>query len=867
MKKVLFYLTLIVLISGLCQELSAQCSSHYFEYLDGNQVKARMHNSADHFWDLTSSPVYEVPKGSGKNSAFATSLWIGGLDASNTLRVAAHTYRQSGTDFFPGPYRGSGNYSCETGFTAPGNVFDRGLITLSSGKVVAFYAGGFTVYDPATNSTLSRILPVIRNEYEALELPDGRILLYGDDQFPTPTDAMIVDTTNFSTTTIGQLNFFHKRSSATVLPNGSVLIAGVSGCEVFDPVSLNSTPVSPMGTPRTRHAAILLPNGQVFVVGGSSSFGSIPQFTTELYDPTSGNWSAGPNLAIPRYKAEATLLPGGTVLITGGSNTSGDFEEFNPNGNAISTVSGTALPFEQHSVFPLASGELLIQHEGASASLFSSPNALLRYSTGNQQTDPTQFFRLGSIATPIAGNMVLVEFRANQFVKYDPIAERFPDHRWQKMWKVSRAQIDQFQQDFLNNAVNFANYPDIETWPARGDVAAGEDNYLAPFVDVNQDGQYRPAQDGDYPCIEGDQALWWAYHDDGPHTETGAAAMEIQVEQMSYVYDCSSSPCGQDSLALDHTTFHHLEITNKSALNYTDVYVGVWLDSDIGYFADDYIGTDTVLKMAFSYNGDPNDETSAGYGQNPPALGLFFLDNGQVNAATNSMSYQNDFSVQGNPTQPVHYYNYMRSRWTDGTPLTSGGNGYGGSGPGTNWIFPGDPGWCGGLGGGGWSEVTANNAPFDRRILISHGPFNLQAGQQIDLDYAVVWARGFYNDNLGSVCQLRSAAVAVDSFWQNQPQSCFNIVLDRPEPEQEFGEMTLYPNPNAGSFWLEFPEPLRARTRLEVFAASGALVHAESLPGYRRRYEVNAGQLPDGVYLVRIEGDGGAVTRKIVVQN
>jgi hypothetical protein len=59
-------------------------------------------NRGDMHWDLNSS-VYEVPKNSGRKAIFASSLWIGGLDAGNTLHQAAMTYRQTGNDYWPGP--------------------------------------------------------------------------------------------------------------------------------------------------------------------------------------------------------------------------------------------------------------------------------------------------------------------------------------------------------------------------------------------------------------------------------------------------------------------------------------------------------------------------------------------------------------------------------------------------------------------------------------------------------------------------------------------------------------------------------------------------------------------------------------------
>jgi len=70
-----------------------------------NNVRARILNGGDMWWDL-SSAKYEVPKvQSGqvsKCSIFAGALWIGGVTNGN-LRIAAQTYRQNGNDYYPGP--------------------------------------------------------------------------------------------------------------------------------------------------------------------------------------------------------------------------------------------------------------------------------------------------------------------------------------------------------------------------------------------------------------------------------------------------------------------------------------------------------------------------------------------------------------------------------------------------------------------------------------------------------------------------------------------------------------------------------------------------------------------------------------------
>jgi hypothetical protein len=83
--------------------LSIEAQNNY-KFLDINQVKAGVANRGDMHWNSsTGNASYEVPVGLGAHSDFASGLWIGGLDATNQLHIAAQTYRQSGVDFWPGP--------------------------------------------------------------------------------------------------------------------------------------------------------------------------------------------------------------------------------------------------------------------------------------------------------------------------------------------------------------------------------------------------------------------------------------------------------------------------------------------------------------------------------------------------------------------------------------------------------------------------------------------------------------------------------------------------------------------------------------------------------------------------------------------
>ena len=70
---------------------------------------------------------------------------------------------------------------------------------------------------------------------------------------------------------------------------------------------------------REYHTATLLPNGNVLVAAGYGRGGVlVPLASAELYDSASGTWTTTNHLASRRYHHTATLLPNGKVLVAGG---------------------------------------------------------------------------------------------------------------------------------------------------------------------------------------------------------------------------------------------------------------------------------------------------------------------------------------------------------------------------------------------------------------------------------------------------------------------------------------------------------------------------------------------------------------------
>jgi hypothetical protein len=85
-----------------------------------------------------------------------------------------------------------------------------------------------------------------------------------------------------------------------MLVAGGFSTGGAStSAELYDPASGSWTATGSLNTARYLHTATLLPNGMVLVAGGRGS--SIrPSASAELYDPASGTWTATGNLNIAR---------------------------------------------------------------------------------------------------------------------------------------------------------------------------------------------------------------------------------------------------------------------------------------------------------------------------------------------------------------------------------------------------------------------------------------------------------------------------------------------------------------------------------------------------------------------------------------
>ena len=354
---------------------------------------------------------------------------------------------------------------------------------------------------------------------------------------------------------------------------------------------------------------------------------------------------------------------------------------------------------------------------------------------------------------------------------------------YDKIWKVNREDIEKVAID--PTVVT----DDISSWPGNGDPFYGEPKILAPFFDANSDGSY-DYELGDYPILDPtrpadrnrpedqpDQMLFFVYNDKGNiHTETGGIPIGIELQTIAFAFATNDE--------VNNMTFYKTKITNRSFDEIRNCYFGQWVDADLGNYSDDYVGVDTSRNLGFCYNGDDDDEGILGYGLNPPSVGTTFFE-GPRDSAGNEIGlskfvyYNNDYSVNGNPTTAEHFYGYLRGIWKDGSSITYGGNGYQTGSP-TSYMFPGDP-----TNPSEWHEKSSGNIPGDRRYLQSAGPFNLKPGAVNYVTVGVVWARTTTGGATGSLNLLKLASDKAQKLFNNK----FQILDGPPAPTLTIQEL------------------------------------------------------------------------------
>ncbi len=197
--------------------------------------------------------------------------------------------------------------------------------------------GTAELYTPAlgTFGATAGPMTVARLAHRSVALPDGTVLILGGagSNSVSLAEAELYQPSTGTFAQIGQMFTPRDTFTATLMQNGQILVAGgencvTSGCqtlsaaELYNVASRTFTPTATeMTVPRVAHTATLLPNGTILIAGGRNCNGNgcVSLASAEIFNPSNNGFVATTgNMATPRDTATATLLPIGVVLVAGG---------------------------------------------------------------------------------------------------------------------------------------------------------------------------------------------------------------------------------------------------------------------------------------------------------------------------------------------------------------------------------------------------------------------------------------------------------------------------------------------------------------------------------------------------------------------
>jgi len=324
----------------------------------------------------TSSATAELYDPATRGFALTGGLLTGRSRHTATLLQTGKVLIAGGIDKDGKPVRAAELYDPASGrFLATGNMlegrYDHTATLLANGKVLI--TGGGTTTRGVTNTDTAELYDPASGTFSQT----GVVTRY-------------YDTTSEKFFYKGEMNAAHAMHTATLLPNGEVLIAGGMDAdgktqaiaEIYHPASGKFRPAGSMNLARREHRATLLQNGQVLITGGLDAQERILA-VAELYDPATGKFAltteafphTGTAMTDVRCEHTASILPNGQVLIAGGSDTDGMLataELYDPaqgsftcvggrSGGPISLCKQSMTDFRTYALaVPLADGQVLI---------------------------------------------------------------------------------------------------------------------------------------------------------------------------------------------------------------------------------------------------------------------------------------------------------------------------------------------------------------------------------------------------------------------------------------------------------------------------------------------------------------------------
>lgn len=271
------------------------------------------------------------------------------------------------------------------------------------------------------------------------------------------------------------------------------------------------------------------------------------------------------------------------------------------------------------------------------------------------------------------------------------------------------------------------------------------------------------------PFLMGSQTQFYSYTDGYPEAHGNNAGSTRPLNAVILQTNWSYAVNGP----LSNMAFSEFRIINRGTQDWTNCYIALWTDDDLGTATDDAVGVDTVLSLGFTYNFDNDDGQ---YGSAPPAVGYDYFRGPIVPSTGDTVKFYSPpgsnnlvvkpdykqlgvsaFNTYENGTDPANYiqtYYNLQGKKRDGTswinPITNAA---------TPFVYSGNP-----ETGAGWNSSAGN----DVRTIQCAGPITVPAGDTQFVVVAQLIAKG--ENNLKSVTSLKRLSAAAQRIFDNNFQ-------------------------------------------------------------------------------------------------
>ncbi|MCT4663717.1 MAG: hypothetical protein N4A45_00620, partial [Flavobacteriales bacterium] len=308
------------------------------------------------------------------------------------------------------------------------------------------------------------------------------------------------------------------------------------------------------------------------------------------------------------------------------------------------------------------------------------------------------------------------------------------------VWKIYRQEIIKHRKQYKDP--EYIMHESILNWPAKKSTDIVNEDELAPFQDMNNNGYYDP-ENGDFPLIRGEQAVFTIFHYDDPNNSN--ALNGVQVNLMLYGFINRGT-------ILDDIIFANYKIINKNKEDFLDFRLGNLNNYSLGQGVVRQIASDSTTNSFFAYNQkflSPNNGVDQ-----TPVYG--------VRSLSNTLDYS--FSLRritnspiGIPQTKEDFWNYLNGRFKDSTTIADHYQSH----ESNKFMYPVGKNWT----------IPGYSLEFNVGI---HNLGALPAGESTCIDMAYILASNTQKSTPKTIEKFRKMAAGVKTIYDYDYSGCYD---------------------------------------------------------------------------------------------